>query len=93
MVRPAAVILPCSSVLHDALQVQYGHGQESLEESVSSIASICMSSSFPPLTFELAPLMVVESDEEGSKKALKKTQLNFLSSQDKMYLNYIFGFT
>ena len=37
--------------------------------------------------------MVVESDEEGSKKALKKTQLNFLSSQDKMYLNYIFGFT
>ena len=29
MVRPAAVILPCSSVLHDALQVQYGHGQES----------------------------------------------------------------
>ena len=37
--------------------------------------------------------MVVESDEEGSKKALKKTQLNFLSSQDEMYLNYIFGFT
>ena len=57
---------------------------------MSTIASI---SSFPPLSFELAPLMVVESDEEGSKKALKKTQLNFLSSQDEMYLNYIFGFT
>ena len=64
-----------------------------LEESVSTIGSYCMSSSFPPLSLDLAPLLVAESDDEGSKKALKKTQLNSLSSQVKMYLNYIIGFT
>ena len=53
-----------------------------LEESVSTIGSYCMSSSFPPLSLDLVPLLVAESDDEGSKKALKKVSIKlFIKSR------------
>ena len=69
----AYLVSLCLSILQISL---------SLEESVSTIASSCMSSSVPPLSSDLAPLLVAESDDDGCKKALKKDSIKlFIKSR------------